>query len=126
MRTVVIRLDGKDYTVEELRSRENRAWRERLGVHFEELTAAVEGASGVELEGKALGELVRSVGGKLLGSVELVRELVVAYDDHLEPFLDDAFDSEVMEAFVGVLGLAYPFGGVLEKVRGIGGGLPLT
>ena len=34
--------------------------------------------------------------------------------------LEDAYDSEILEAFTEVLGLAYPFGSILGKLRAIG------
>lgn len=125
MRTVTVVLDGKVFVVEELRSRDNGAWRKRLEEHFEELAEAVEGAPGVDVtDGKELGKLVRAVGGKLLRSVDLVRELVEAYDPALVGPMDEAFDSEILDAFAGVLSLAYPFGVVVERVRKFGAMLP--
>lgn len=126
MRTVTVTLDGQEFVVEELRSRANAAWRGRLEEHFEELAAALEGVEGDVTDGASVGRLVRTVGGKLLGSVELVTELVVEYAPELGEAVVEAYDSEVLEAFVGVLGLAYPFGGVVDRVRKIGGMLQQT
>jgi hypothetical protein len=127
MKTVEVELDGRTFAVEELRSRANREWRGRLEGHFGDLAEALEGAGGLDVaDGQALGGLVRTVMGKALGSVELITELVVAYAPQLAPVVDEAYDSEIVEAFVGVLGLAYPFGSVIGKLRALGDQLPQT
>ena len=116
-RTAMVTIAETEYEITELKSRQNRAWREQLESHFEELAEVLEGAPETDLtDGQSLGSLVRSVSGKLLGSVDIICALVIAYDDRIEASLDDAYDSEIMDAFVGVLGLAYPFGSTVTKL----------
>jgi hypothetical protein len=116
MRTVVVTLDGTDYEIQELRSKANRAWREHLEAHFAELSDALVSAPDTDItDGVALAEMVRSVSGKLLHSVDIVADLVRIYDENLP--IDDAYDSEILEAFTAILGLAYPFGAVIDRVR---------
>lgn len=111
MKTATIEIDGDEYTVQELRSRDNAAWREKLQVHFDEIADVLE----AELaDGRVLADVVRSVSGKLVQSVDIVRKLVADYAPDLP--LDEAYDSEVIEAFAVVLGLAYPFGAAVERL----------
>lgn len=115
MRTVTVMLDGQAHTVAELRSRANRAWREQLETQFTGLAAALQGAPTTNLtDGAALAGVVQSVAGTLLHSVETLTGLVHEYAPQLP--LEDAYDSEVLDAFTAILGLAYPFGSVVERV----------
>ncbi len=122
MRTVKVTLNGQQVQVEELRRRENQAWRERLEAEFKDLAGALEGAGEIEItSGNALGGLVRAVAGKVVGSVDIIAGLLEAYAPQLKPLMDEAYDSEVLEAFTAVLGLAYPFGQMLDRLRAMGG-----
>ena len=108
-KTVTVTLDGKEYTITEKRSRDNAAWRAKLEVPFQDLATLLESAPGTDLtDGQSLAALVRSVSGMLLGSIEIVTGLLADYAPDLP--LEDAYDSEILEAFGAVLGLAYPFG----------------
>lgn len=125
MRTVKVMLNGQTVQVEELRRRDNQAWRERLEAEFKDLAGALEGAGEIELtSGNALGGLVRAVAGKVVGSVDIIAGLLAAYAPQLEPLMDEAYDSEVLEAFTAVLGLAYPFGQMLDRLRAMAGSPP--
>lgn len=119
MRTIKVTLDGQEVEVRELRSRQNAAWRQRLlEGPLAELTAALEAAPNVDLtDGQALAGLVRSVSGVVLGSVDTMAEMVAAYDEKLAEVVPKAYDSEIVEAFTAVLGLAYPFGVLLQKLK---------
>lgn len=124
MRTVKVVLDGQTVTVQELRRRENQAWRERLEGEFGELADALEGAGELELTGASMAGLVRAVAGKVVGSVDIIAGLLGAYAPELEGLMAEAYDSEIMEAFTQVLGLAYPFGALVERLRTFGGSTP--
>jgi len=116
-RTATIILADTEYLVTELKSRQNRAWRGQLEGHFQELATVLESAPDTELnDTQAVANLVRTVSGKLLHSVDLITELVVAYDPQLETAIDDAYDSEILDAFVAILGLAYPFGSTIQRL----------
>lgn len=111
MKTATIEINGEEHTIQELRSRNNAAWRQSLQAHFDEIASLLEADVA---DGQALADVVRSVSGKLVKSVDLVRDLVARYAPDLP--LDEAYDSEVIEAFAAVLALAYPFGGALERL----------
>ena len=120
-RKVIIELDGETYEVTELRSRENAAWRRKLEEPFSELAEKLEGAPDVELTDVAsVAGLVRSVGGTLLQSIDLVKGLVIAYAPRLGDAVEDAYDSEILEAFGHILELAYPFGGLIRRLKELG------
>ena len=117
---ITITLDGKEYTITEKRSRENAEWRKELGGPFAQLVDLLEMGPDVELTDMAsLANLVRSVSGLLLTSIDTVKELLASYAPQLP--LDEAYDSEIMDAFTEVLSLAYPFGSLLKKIRGLSG-----
>ena len=118
-KSVKVLLDGKEYTITEKRSRENAAWRKLLEGPFQELAGLLESAPGTSLtDGQSLADLVRSLSGMLLGSIETVTGLLAEYAPDL-PLLD-AYDSEILDAFSAVLGLAYPFGSLLPRLRALG------
>ena len=116
MQKVTVVLDEREYVIEEKRSRANRKWREQLEGAFAGLAGALEDAPETDVaDGQALAGLVQRVSGTLLHSVETLTELVVAYAPELP--LDNAYDSEVLDAFTAILGLAYPFGSMVARVR---------
>lgn len=118
-KSVTVTLDGKEYTITEKRSRENAAWRKKLEGPFQDLAGLLESAPGADLtDGQSLATLVRSVSGMLLGSIEIVTGLVAEYAPDLP--LADAYDSEILDTFSAVLGLAYPFGSLLPRLRALG------
>jgi len=120
-RKVTIELDGKPYEVTELRSRENADWRRKLEEPFSDLAEKLEGAPDVELTDLAgVAGLVRSVGGTLLKSIDLVKGLVIEYAPDLSEAVEGAYDSEILEAFGHVLELAYPFGGLIRRLKELG------
>ena len=120
-KTVEITLNEATHTIRELRSRENAAWRRRLEEPFKELAGALEGAPGTDLTDlQSIAQLVRAVGGMLLQSIDTVKMLLIAYAPGLQANIDEAYDSEILDAFTEVLGLAYPFGGLIRKLRDLG------
>lgn len=120
-KTVAVTLNEKQYQITELRSRENAAWRKKLEEPFKGLAQTLEQAPETELtDTQALAGLVRSMSGLLLGSVDLVRDLLISYAPQLEDALPEAYDSEILDAFTKILGLAYPFGVVIDKLRTLG------
>lgn len=121
MRTVTVKIAKKEFTINEKRSRENAEWRKSLEVPFEGLAALLKGAPGTSLtDGESLSNLVKSVSGLLLGSIDKVIEFLIDYAPELEAVREEAYDSELLDAFTAVLGLAYPFGRVLDRITGIG------
>jgi len=122
-KSVTVTLGGRSYEIAALPIRESAAWRRRLAGPFAELTAALQGASGIELTRLGdLAGLVQTLSGTILGSVDLLLELLFAYAPALvldrERIETSAFDEEALVALVEVLKLAYPFGALTALVSG--------
>jgi hypothetical protein len=115
MRSIEVVLGGKTYTVTELPVRKNVAWRKQLQEPFGELVTALQNAPQTELGNlQEVGTLVRNLSGLVVGSVETITRLLFDYAPNIKAdqkaIEDSAYESELLEAFVGVLGLAFPFG----------------
>ena len=116
-----IKIEDQEYEIVELRGRDNAAWRKRLEELLTGITDALQAMPATEITNmEAVAQMVRSLGLPVLGSIETVRGLVTDYLPDLADVLEDAYDSEIMDAFIAVLGLAFPFGAVINKVRAIG------
>ena len=115
MRTVDITLGGQAFTVRELPVRKNAGWRKALAKPFAELVQTLQTAPDSQIDNaQSLADLVKSLSGALIDSVDTIVELLISYSPELEQareYLEEnAYDSEILEAFAGVLGLAFPFG----------------
>lgn len=133
MKSTTIELGGKEYVVTELPSRANAAWRkqfqgklapilELLGIVPEaELPTTVaeleEGRPGLALAVTA----IRNAAQVALSSVDDVLEMTFAYSPALakerKRIQEEAYDSEIVEAFTAILGLAFPFGALATPLR---------
>jgi hypothetical protein len=92
-------------------------------VPFGELASALTAANTVEISQLAdIAGLVRRMSGVLLGSVDLMLDLMFKYSQELaddrEWIEQNAYDEEALHAFAEVLKLAFPFGVLLEVVSG--------
>ncbi len=120
-RSTTVMLGGKTYVVEELRARANADWRKRLAGPFGDIAGKLSAMGMIELsDGQALGDLVRSLSGTLIGSIETIKDLVFSYSPVLRQdekrLGEEAYDSEFLDAFIEILKLAYPFGSWLGKL----------
>jgi hypothetical protein len=121
-RTVV--LGGQSYVIEELPARQNAAWRRELAANLQPFVDLMEQAgAGLELNtGEDLLRMVNGVLPSLLQAPELLFALLTAYAPALtDDVLDTAYDSEIVEAFTVVLGLAFPFGSLVKLARSASG-----
>lgn len=117
-KTATVTLDGTEYTITELRPKANAAWRARLREPFSELAALLESGPDTEITDLAsLANVVRSVSGLLFESIDTLTALLAEYAPDLP--LDDAYESEQLEAFTEVLSLAFPFGALAARIRGL-------
>lgn len=125
--TVEITLNGQKHTVTELRTKENSAWRKGLEGVFEDVAGVMESGPELELgDGKAVAQLVRTLSKRVIGSVDLMRDMVLKYAPGLKAEIEEAYDSELMDAFVAILGLAYPFGSLMSRLKVLGAQLGQT
>lgn len=125
-KTVV--LAGREYTVNELPARRNMEWRKLVETQVVEIAGFIERAPQTELtDGAAVSSLVRELGRLVLGSVDIVVELLFAYAPELakdrKRIEDEAFESELVQAFLEVLQLGYPFFSLARSMLRIADGL---
>ncbi len=123
MKTTNITLGGQSYMIEELPARKNAAWRTDLSTHLQPVLDLIEQAgAGAELRtNEDLLRVVNSVLPVIWQSPEMLHTLVCAYAPQLADALADAYDSEIADAFTSVLGLAFPFGGLVRLARSVSG-----
>lgn len=123
MKSVIVKLAGREYTVYELKARQNQNWRDQLKTRFTTLADVIGNAPSTELNTAGVSGLIRSVTDLVMDSIGDVREAILAYSPELsadrEYIEANAYDSEIMDAFVEVLTLAFPFGGMVRKVGGL-------
>lgn len=118
-----VRLAGTTYEIQELSIKKARLWRKMLAEPFGEIVAALENAENTELSNLAdVGALVQTFSGTLIGSIDILLDLLFAYSPELaadrERIEDEAVTSEALTAFVEVVKLAYPLSGVVRLVNG--------
>lgn len=134
MKSITINLGEQEYEVRQRPYKQSREWREKFAEPIEKIVGALEFTGdlvgGSIDQATDLGAVIRTVGSMLLGSVsstligsvDLIAEMLFDYAPELAAdrarIEECAYDDEIMRAFVGVLGLAYPFSEILNKIRG--------
>jgi hypothetical protein len=121
MKTANITIAGKSYTIKELPIRKSVEWRKMVANEWSELAASLTNAGATSLtDMSAVTAAVQKITEKLFGSVEIATNLLFAYApelaadrDHIEM---NGYESEIIDAFVEVIALAFPFSG---KLRGL-------
>ena len=121
---VRVTLGETDYEIKPLPIRQSREWREKLNGPFAVLVNVLSNAESIELtDSKQLGRLVSTMSSTVLGSVDMMLDLLYDYSPELkanrETIEAQAYDDEVMAAFLEVLKLAYPFGKLVSGFREI-------
>lgn len=122
MRTETVTLGEKEYHLVELPLRKAKAYRERLREPFGNLVDIFESAPNTEIDNaRQVAQLVRSLSDTLLNSVDIVVELLYEFSETLagdrEYIEDHAYGSQVVDAFIAVLGLTFPFFGTERGVK---------
>lgn len=128
MKTISVKFGKKAYKIQERPTRANEAWRAELEEQLDPIIDILKGLAREELSVENVDSLaapVEQVTRIAMGSPVKIRNLVIQYSDDLEAdrdwLLDNAYDSEFVEAFLKVLGLAYPFGGMAKILKTISG-----
>lgn len=127
MRNTLVTLGGVQYTVNELPSRRAAAWRESMRAKLGDVANLISAAPETDISSSAaLANLVRSLGGTIIGSTDTIIELLFAYAPALaadrERIEAECYDSELLSAFVEVVKLAYPFGQLAGLLARFGNG----
>jgi hypothetical protein len=142
MKQITVELAGKEYAISPLPIRKAREWRkqfEEIIADISELLSTVGEYVDVEFENtqamvSTIGSLVSGnlskVAGYLLGSADIMAEAIFTYSDELakdrERIEDEAFDDELVQVFLAILKLAFPFGGAVEGLIKLGQEPPET
>lgn len=85
MRTEIITLGDRQYTLKELPLKPARVWREGLRQQFSSFIGLVEGAPDVDIANtRAAASLLRTLSATLLDSVDLALELLLQFSPELE------------------------------------------
>ena len=127
MKTVTITLGEKEYTVNELPTRKNEAWRQQLMAQFTEIADLIQGAPTMttSLTAESIASLVRTISAKVVGSVDILTGLLFDYAPALASdrarIEEDCYESELMDAFTKVLTLAFPFGSLVNRLLSLSG-----
>lgn len=125
MRKETIVLAGREFVVAELPAQKNGQWRSRLQLELAPVADALDKAPAMaqnmgSTPVSSLLDLVKGVGSTLLSSADTVREMVYQYAPNVAKERDvleaEAYDSEFLDAFGKVLGLAYPFGSYVQML----------
>lgn len=128
MKRITITLGGVDYAVNELPARKNSAWRQEFQSALGPLLDLIsEAGEGLEISGSEdLMKIASQVGRILVDSPDTIRELIYTYassiDADRDRIEDEAFDSELIAAFQGIMGLAYPFGSLARQLTSLASG----
>lgn len=125
MRTVTITLGGVDYTIRQLPMRAEAEWRKRLQAQLEPLLSMMSGYQELSFDGPAdFVAFLRTLTPMLMNAPDIMLEMLYAYAPELARQADaietGSYSEEVMEAFLEVLPLAYPFGAALERLSALG------
>jgi hypothetical protein len=120
--SVTVTLAERQYVIKELPRRKNMAWRQALKEPFGDLVDALTNAPALEIDSTAelqqLADLVRTLTSRVIGSIDLMCELLFDYSPSLAEDRDrieeEGYDSEIVGAFAQVLQLAFPFGQIIN------------
>ena len=125
MREVTLTLGGREYHVTELPTKRNEAWRKQVMAQLTDVADLIQTAPQTEMTAAGIGQILRAVSGKVVGSVDIIVGLLFAYapvlDADRERIEAECYDSELMDAFVAVLKLAFPFGQAIGQLVGMAG-----
>jgi hypothetical protein len=127
VRKATVILGGQEYGVNELPVRPNARWRARLQKELGGIVDLVENVTNSQTDqitAKGLAGLARGISDKLFGSVDLITELLFEYSPELtkdrKRIEETSFESEIIDAFLQVLGLAFPFGAWVSRLASLG------
>lgn len=136
MRTITVSLAGREYSIEQLPIKANRAWREKFEAPVEKLASAFRDAVSLGSRDfpdgngllQAVGDLLRThmeiVAQVLINSIDMVGDAVCEYAPEIAAdwgrIEEEAFDDELLAAFLKVVQLAYPFGQLVDLATRLG------
>jgi len=121
MRTERVELAGQEYVIEELPLRKNAEWRQLLNAELQEWADLMGNAQEVDATNlTGVLPILRHASDMVMQSPERIAEMVFAYSDAIgtqrEHVLDHAYESELVDAFMACVRLAFPFGRLTRLV----------
>jgi hypothetical protein len=124
MKTIKVRLAGKEYELKPLPIRKAREVRQRFIAPINELIEAIKRLPKIDLtDMQSIGMLVESVQSSLLNSTDICLEILLLFSPEMvedrERIEDEGYEEEVIAAFVEALKMLYPFGGMLKSLSGL-------
>jgi len=123
MQTVTVTLGSVEYEVRELSARKNRKWRAEVKAEIAKLSGILDGKD-LELSAENIKGLIDKASELVLETPDLIADLLFSYSPELRAdqkrILDECYESELMNAFVAVLKLAFPFGELIGRLVGLG------
>ena len=136
MKTVQVKIAGREYTITPLPIKKNREWRKQFEAPIQDaanLLAEVGGYADTDFEdtGKMIGTIGKAVSGKLpdvinhlLKSADTITKAVFDYSPEMKKdkkyIEENGFDDEIVSCFLSVLGLAFPFGTAIRGLMDLG------
>lgn len=122
MRKVEIMFGDDIYVVTELPSRANAAWRGRLQDFLNDVRDIVAVDPSTRLSLDFVSDLLGKIQERVVGSIGIISDLLFDYSPELsenrEHIESTCYDSEIVDAFLQVLKLAFPFFGSLPEILG--------
>lgn len=142
MKSIIVTLASRTYTVESLKFKAERAWREKYDAPIRNLLDALSGLKDVSAKQYGTtGDFLKEVGGILLAQAgELVGAMLNSPDTMLDAICDysptfaadrawieeNSYQDEIAKAFIEVLQIAFPFGQLFQLARNLGSQEKLT
>ena len=122
MKFIKLTIGEKTYTVNELPRKKNAAWREAFQNEFVEIASFIQGLAGIEVSsGEVIANIVEQVAVQVNGAVDRMADLLISYSPEMTADRDyieeEAYDSQILDGFTAVLGLAYPFGSLMKQLQ---------
>jgi hypothetical protein len=123
MQPIKVNLAEREYEIRPLPMRPARAFREKIGAQIGGLANVLKDLDAIEVTNlSSIGDLVNQLGGTLAGSMDLIADLLFDYSPELQAdrkrIEAQAYDDEIVKAFLEVLKLLYPFGALASSLNG--------
>lgn len=126
MRNVTITLAGQTYTINELKTRDQRQWRKKLKAIIDDLGNQFNFDANMELTPASISQMVLAASQSLMGLPDQLVDLLFDYSPELaadkKRVMAECYESELTAALLEVVKLAFPFGAVLSTLIQAGRG----
>jgi hypothetical protein len=119
-RVITVKLGDEEVQIEQLRTRATSEWRKQVAEPAEavvlQVAKVIDWRSVDTDDLAALRDLIGAVRPLLFDFIDTVRGLVVAYAPSLRERIEDAYDDEVIAAFLAIVRVAFPLGEIQRAV----------